>query len=173
MPRWAMDAQIGSSMELSSSDLARFWAGVDQRGHDECWPWKKALRAGYGTIKIGKRLESCHRIAFFITNGVWPQKPMVVGHKCDNRICCNPSHLELITFSKNNSDAFARGMKQAKRGTDAVNAQLTAEQVIEARRIAAERGIGFKRIATMLGIQNKWALREAIHGRTWKHVSVT
>ncbi|WP_416053644.1 HNH endonuclease signature motif containing protein, partial [Escherichia coli] len=34
---------------------------------------------------------------------------LVVRHKCDNRKCCNPEHLELGTRADNMNDRFIRG----------------------------------------------------------------
>jgi hypothetical protein len=59
---------------------------------------------------------------------------MVVRHKCDNRKCCNPAHLELGTQAKNVQDMFERKGRKTK---------LTLEQAIEIREraLAGERGI--------------------------------
>ena len=36
------------------------------------------------------------------------QKGLVVRHKCDNKICCNPLHLEIGTTADNNHDKLVR-----------------------------------------------------------------
>lgn len=56
---------------------------------------------------------------------------MVVMHKCDNRLCCNPNHLEVGTIADNNHDAIAKG-RNAK-GERNGNSKLTELQVREIR----------------------------------------
>ncbi len=46
-PALAPDKEAASV--ISESTLARFWAKVDVRGPDECWPWRGATDPkGYG-----------------------------------------------------------------------------------------------------------------------------
>jgi hypothetical protein len=71
-----------------------------------CWEWKGPLdRDGYGktTVSIdGKpRKMSTHRLGFYVGNGCFVLRPLVVAHKCGNRRCWNPDHLEAITQGEN------------------------------------------------------------------------
>ena len=59
-----------------------------------------------------------HRLAYELCIGEIP-KGMVIKHKCDNKLCVNPHHLELGTYSENLREAYARGLrkpKQSQRG---------------------------------------------------------
>ncbi|NUP47546.1 MAG: HNH endonuclease [Catenulispora sp.] len=95
----------------------RFWASVDRRGEDQCWPWMGVLQSnGYGMYgSIGSRLA--HRIAYRLTAGPIPEG-LVLDHlchtrdrscadnaNCPHRRCVNPTHLEPVTRREN----IARG----------------------------------------------------------------
>lgn len=147
----------------------RFWRNVCKSDVDSCWEWTAALRAGYGCIKVSGKLESCHRLAFVLTYGPVPDG-MIVGHKCDNRKCCNPAHLEAITYRQNAIDKFARQRQVNAKGSANYGAKLTELQVVEARRMNKQLGYGYKKIARLMGVQSVFALREAISGKTWKHI---
>lgn len=107
--------------------VARFWAMVDCRGPDECWPWLGALDdAGYGTTKIGSRTDNSrktilvHRAAYTIEKG--PISPgMNVLHSCDFRPCCNPVHLFEGTQKNNMMDAAAKGRLHSQQKTHCRN----------------------------------------------------
>jgi DNA-binding CsgD family transcriptional regulator len=87
-------------------DAAAFWAGVDRRGDDECWPWLKAIRKkdGYGHSRWGR----AHRVAYALEHGAAPADLLVL-HRCDNRVCCNPAHLWLGTQAENMRDRDSKG----------------------------------------------------------------
>lgn len=88
----------------------RFWAKVDIREETECWPWTGAKTGnGYGNFKAVRRTNiPSHRAAYWLSTGVYPDR-LLVRHKCDNPICCNPSHLELGTAVDNAQDKVKRG----------------------------------------------------------------
>lgn len=103
--------------EVTDPRERRFWAQVDRRGDDECWPWTGHVQPnGYGTFgTTGTRLV--HRIAYQYMIGPIP-KGLVLDHlchtrdprcedcdECPHRRCANPSHLEPITPREN----IARG----------------------------------------------------------------
>jgi hypothetical protein len=74
-----------------------------------CWRWVGAGRGvGYGAIKVCGRVIDAHRYAWAVFNGPVPEG-MQVLHRCDNRACVNPDHLELGDAKKNRADAIARG----------------------------------------------------------------
>lgn len=84
-----------------------FWARVDVRGPDECWPWRKAVTsAGYGHMRPpdaprrANKTVLAHRLAYEIANGAIGEN-LVVDHLCENTLCCNPAHLEAVTQATN------------------------------------------------------------------------
>jgi hypothetical protein len=93
----------------------RFWAQVDRRGSDGCWPFIGGRdRDGYGLITEGRRQLRAPRVAYEIQNGPIPSGSIVM-HSCDNTWCCNGAHLSLGTTLQNNRDKAARGRSTKSR----------------------------------------------------------
>jgi len=70
-----------------------------------CWIWNGADVNGYGNVRINKIGYRVHRLMYAwkvgpIPNGKGKEIP-VLDHICNNRICCNPEHLRLISDTEN------------------------------------------------------------------------
>jgi hypothetical protein len=157
----------------------RFWAKVHRSTENDCWPWQAALaKTGYGVIGLGRKhdgVEYSHRVAWSLTNGAIPDELFVL-HRCDNRRCCNPSHLFLGTHADNMRDAASKGRLAtqarpdcAARGDAHPNAHLSADDVRAIRalgQLGARRGV----IATEFGVSPSlvWLINT---NRLWKHVA--
>jgi len=154
----------------------RFLQRVDASGGpDACWRFMLAngngassRGNGYGAMKVGGRLVSTHCIAYVLAFGEIPEG-RIVAHKCDNRACCNPDHLEAITPGENNRDADERLGRQYARGEASATAVLTVEDVKQIRSLA-KGGLGYVRIARKLGL-NRNTVKGVVYRRTWKHIS--
>ncbi len=95
----------------------RFWSKVKLGYHNQCWPWIAGLtHNGYGKFSIGsrdsQRIIRAHRFAWEFFKGEIPTASQVL-HRCDNRLCCNPSHLFLGTNIDNVADKVAKN-RQAR-----------------------------------------------------------
>lgn len=96
---------------LTSKQIEYFWSFVDKGKEDECWEWTGRIEnGGYGRIKLCQRQLTSHRVAYFLTNKKSDYNSLV-RHKCNNKKCCNPNHLENGTIQDNNRDIFLSGNK--------------------------------------------------------------
>lgn len=150
----------------------RFWPKVDRSaGPDACWPWTGSTGSGYGRIRVGK-MANAHRIAWELTNGPIPEGEGYHGtcvcHRCDNMLCCNPSHLFLGTNADNAADRERKGRTRipANKGEQNPAAKLTVQDVLAVR---AADGTQLA-IATRFGISPK-QVRNIKSGRSWGRVA--
>lgn len=106
--------------------LRRFWAKIDRRGDNECWPWTGAkTQKGYG--RVGPQAHNgeayAHRVMWKLAN---PDKhiqrntsrgpgPMVIRHSCDHPWCVNPRHLLCGTQKENVKDREDRLSPERKK----------------------------------------------------------
>lgn len=78
-----------------------------------CWLFTGGVGShGYGQIVHNGSRTTLHRYAYSCSNGDIP-KGLVVRHKCDTKLCCNPAHLELGTYKDNAKDVTIRMPERA------------------------------------------------------------
>ncbi|PVU81347.1 HNH endonuclease (plasmid) [Cellulomonas sp. WB94] len=100
-----------------------------------CLVWQAGrISTGYGKLNWNGHQMTAHRAAWESVNGPIPEG-MFVRHKCDNRPCCNPDHLELGLHADNMRDMTDRG-RQAT-GARLPQTRLTDDEVREIRRAVA------------------------------------
>ena len=88
----------------------RFWAKVESRSDEECWPWLGAkAERGYGRIWNAPKMRPAHRVAWELHYGVEISDELDACHSCDNPSCVNPKHVFPGTASDNAKDAYAKG----------------------------------------------------------------
>lgn len=101
-------------------DVEKFWAGVNILGDSDCWEWQRGKNTtGYGLFSVRNTAEAwektgrsssqilAHRLVAAMEMDVEPHD--YVMHKCDNRACCNPRHLQVGTALDNYLDMIAKG----------------------------------------------------------------
>lgn len=151
-----------------TDSLESRYSRMSPRGAPEaCWPWAGRLdRDGYGRLSHGGKDLSAHRVAYELATGTSLLPSVVVRHRCDNRRCCNPAHLEAGSQADNVADMVARGRQV--RG-EANHSKLTAAQALELyrRRLAGESA---EALAAAYGVSSRLVYLIAAR-RMWAHVT--
>jgi hypothetical protein len=89
------------------------WRYVDVRRAKECWPYSGLMFCnGYGRFNMNQTSYVAHRVAYELEHGPVPDG-LLVMHKCNNKACCNPSHLTVGTNSDNQIHASMSGAHKA------------------------------------------------------------
>lgn len=168
-------------MNITESDITRFWSKVEKRGANECWEWTGA-RTGhnYGSMKLNGRMVGSHRLAL-IVSGVELSDDLQACHRCDNPPCCNPAHLYAGTYYENHADKARRGRQRTgdahharahpeiiPRGERHGMAKLNDEAVREIRK-SHQEGENYLQISTRLNF-HPTTIGLVVRKKTWKHV---
>lgn len=85
----------------------------------ECWVYSgpASLNRGYPQITALGKPWTIHRLSFYLATGILSTVKNPVDHKCRNKFCYRPDHLEHVTVRQN---VVERGI-----GITAVNAVKT------------------------------------------------
>ena len=119
-----------------------------------CWTWIRSEKGnGYGQKWQRGKPSTAHRAVYEEYRGKIPEG-MVLHHRCGNKMCVNPGHLEPVSTAKNIRYA-CHG-----EGTDAKQ-----RQVDEIRRRAG-KGEPAAAVARSLGVRVRWAQR-VVQGACW------
>ena len=155
-----------------------FWPKVVIAGPDECWNWSAARSSGYGSLQVyvnRKRRSIRSHVASWELHRGPAQPDLYVLHRCDNRLCCNPSHLFLGTQADNVHDAVSKG--RHAHGSKASYSTLNEEQVriIRKQYDSYPRGKGHPKgivnqLASDFGV-SKSTICMIAKRRTWRHVA--
>lgn len=139
------DRQPTKPYGRSTEESLLFYVDSDGGG---CWEWGGfTTGSGYGRF-AGK---AAHRLAYETWVGTIPEGH-VVRHKCDNRPCINPDHLETGTQADNARDRVERGRSAI--GLSAGKSKFSAEEVLEIRSLYHD-GLGMRAIARMFDAHHK------------------
>jgi hypothetical protein len=149
-------------------EFARFFSHVEISDRADCWEWTGNKPDGrYGHFSVSGKAIKAHRWIYAALCGPVADG-VVIRHKCDNPCCVNPSHLTAGTPADNVHDMHDRGRNADRRGEKHPLAKLTADDVIELRRLKA-MGLTNRAIADKFGISVQQAGKIA-RRENWRHV---
>lgn len=96
--------------------LNRFLLNAEVGEPDECWVWKGPVdkKLGYGRTSFLGYSTTAPKTSWILANDAEPPKyinnrRICIRHLCGNRLCVNPNHLALGTYSDNGRDASELG----------------------------------------------------------------
>ena len=107
---------------------------LEYNPENNCWEWIGCLNSkGYGQISVNNKDLLVHRIIYEYIHGPTTKEKPFVLHQCDNRRCCNPTHLYAGTAQNNINDMENRNRSNHPIGEKHGMAKLTEKQVLEIR----------------------------------------
>jgi len=139
----------------------RFFSKVNKT--ESCWLWTGGIVCGYGHFWLQNKDTGAHRLSWLLAGHTVPEGHLI-RHKCRNRHCVNPEHLETGTYKENMADKIRDGTDN--RGEKSGHAKLTEVQVREIRGRYTENQ---RKLAKEYGISQR-TIFGIIHRRIWKHL---
>lgn len=122
-------------------------------------------RYGYVRCSMYGEKVRIHRLVYEECFGEIPEG-MMIRHKCDNRSCINPEHLEIGTCKDNVDDMFKRKRNPSRAGEGNGRAILSPEQALE---IYCDNNSTKAELATKYGV-SYGCIRGIKEGRNWTHI---
>lgn len=156
--------------KLEGMDLLRYLLSRTQPSETGCFEWIGAIQEnGYVKVSYQGSPKWAHRVIYELSNGS-PPGDMHVMHKCDNRRCLNPKHLELGTRADNMFDAAMKGRmeigEERKRNISINRTRKLSPSAVMAIRTRELNGESSKAIAEEFGIDYSM-VRMIVNLKTW------
>ncbi len=158
--------EIRSNQKL----LALFMEYVQPEPNTGCWLWNGDYNSVHGYGRFKKReLPFCraHRVSYYLHFGEFDYN-LCVCHKCDVKLCVNPSHLFLGTSQDNNADKMAKGRNKIMHGSKHGMHILTEKEVLEIRNLKGK--VRTRDLAKMFLVSEP-TISMILHNKTWKHIA--
>ena len=104
-------------MNIPATSVDRIFKRINIDKKTGCWNWVGCKTSGYGQVRVNKKLYRVHRLMYelFVEKPPEGKDTYVLDHLCNNRACCNPTHLQLISDKENilkGNGATARKARQ-------------------------------------------------------------
>jgi hypothetical protein len=124
---------------------------IPSGGRPDCMEWDGTIQEGYGFQHKTFGEYLAHRISYTFCYGPIP-KGLEIDHRCTNRSCVNPEHLEAVTPQINSRRCY--------------RTKLTVENVDEIRASSESP----RTLARRFGVHRQ-TIRHIIKGINWKVVN--
>lgn len=126
-----------------------------------CWEWGNLSKKGYGNnfqvfVDGEPRYILPHRLSFYLSNGEYPP---LIRHKCDNKSCVNPDHLESGSHRQNQLDKTKDLRKEFE--------SLWLEYERDIKKLTDH--FGWNGTGVALGWERKLGLREKYPDTYWEN----
>lgn len=74
-----------------------------------CWEWQGPLRSwnGYGRVVVDGKHWRVHRYSYAVLVGPI-ENGLTVDHVCQNRLCVDPAHMQLVSARENGNLSWIR-----------------------------------------------------------------
>lgn len=133
----------------------------------DCLLWKGSLdESGYGHTSFKGRQISVHCLSYIIENGTY-EKHLVIRHKCRNRHCIAPEHLETGTLVDNAKDRVRDSTAPiGDNHPEAITNGKTAVEIYKSKGENMTQRERAEKFGVSLGI-----VKDIDRGRTWNHVT--
>lgn len=123
------ESYASGNMEEAFRKVKARCAIDDENG---CWEYPRVNGKGYGELSVGAAPVLAHRLMARISLPEFEDQ-LQVHHKCANRVCCNPAHLQMLTSRENRAEMMERNyylkriatLEEALRGMDSGHPLLT------------------------------------------------
>lgn len=128
---------------------------------NDCWIWKGPIdkKLGYGRTSFLGKPMTAHRVVYILAYGDYPKfiegMRTCIRHLCSNRLCVNPKHIALGTYSDNTRDASMAG-----RGT-----KMTIDKLTLAVKLRRE-GLTYGKIGKILEL-GEAVVSMSLRGKTY------
>lgn len=89
---------------LTEEELVFFWIKAEIFDEVTCWIWRPNPNDRYATFSVQRdgvtKRYAAHRLAYIVFFGS-VDPTLVVDHRCENKRCINPLHLQAVTDGAN------------------------------------------------------------------------
>jgi hypothetical protein len=145
------------------------WKKVDKKGGDDCWNWIGQLsNSGYGKIKMNNKTYSSHRLIYEFTFGMISDG-LQINHICNNRKCCNPTHLQLGNQQDNMTYMVLTNRSHHPIGETHPNHKLTEDDIIQIRSLYVVGNQTQSEIGKLFGVAQT-TICAIVNNINWKHI---
>ena len=142
--------------------IGTFWERIKKCGEDECWDWSGTVtHNGYGRFRFEGKIHYAHRFSYSLAHGELDEEDVVRHFICNNRLCCNPRHMDI--------DTRENTMRETASGIKNNNAKLKASDIKDIRR-KASLGANNRSLSDRYGV-SLVTIRLIIAGKAWSHVA--